>query len=85
MLIKTNRLHRYIFPEWAAENKKVILGCALISFFSGAGSAALMHLKMTLMGMVVWYVGLSAVLLYGYYYLRATYQRYVDCAWDVYY
>ncbi len=85
VLIKPNRLHCYIFPEWAAEHKKMILCCALISFFGGAGSAALMHFKITLMGMVVWHVSLSAVLLYGFYYLRATYQKYIDCAWDVYY
>jgi hypothetical protein len=51
----------------------------------GVFGAALIHFKITAMGVVTWHIGLFAVLLYFSYYIRATYQKYIDLAWDVYY
>jgi hypothetical protein len=77
--------HIYIFPLWTLENRSTILVCALISFLGGVGGAALLHYKIKAMGTATWHVGLFALLVYFSYYIRGVYQKYLDCAWDVYY
>jgi hypothetical protein len=80
-----NKFHAVIFPVWSVENTRIILVCALISFLGGLGGALLLHFKMKTMGIVTWHVGLFALLVYFSYYLKGVYQKYMDCAWDVYY
>jgi tetrahydromethanopterin S-methyltransferase subunit D len=80
-----NKSSSYVFPAWSAKNKTVIFLCALIGLLGGFGGAAMIHFKIIFAGIVTWHVGLFAVLVYGFYYIRATYQRYMDLAWDVYY
>ncbi len=78
-------IQNYIFPLWTLENRSTILSCALISFLGGVGGAVLLHFKIKTMGTAAWHIGLFALLLYFSYYIRGVYQKYIDCAWDVYY
>jgi len=75
----------YIYPRWSHENRTAVLFCAVIGFIFGICGAGLLHCKMRTAGLVTWHIGLAAVLVYASYYIRGLYQKYMDCAWDVYY
>jgi hypothetical protein len=49
------------------------------------GGAVMLHYKLRTAGVITWHVGMIAVLGNLYYYIRGMYQKYMDCAWDVYY
>ena len=59
--------------------------CAVIGVVFGICGAGLLHCKLRTPGLVTWHIGLAAVLVYLTYYIRGLYQKYMDCAWDVYY
>ena len=79
-----NLLHYYIFPRWSADYKCIILLCSIISCLGGSGGALLQHYKNPL-GVYAWHIGLIAVLACMIFYIKGTYRKYLDYAWDAYY
>lgn len=79
------RVKIYIYPKWSHENRIAVLCCSVIGFVFGVSGAGLLHCKLRTAGIVTWHIGLFAVLVYTAYYIRGMYQKYIDCAWDVYY
>ena len=75
----------YIYPKWSHENQTAVLFCSIIGFAFAVCGAGLLHCKLRTAGLVTWHIGLFAVLVYAAYYIRGLYQKYMDCAWDVYY
>lgn len=80
----TKLLHYYTFPRWSAEYKYRVLFCSIISFIGGVSGPALLHYKNSL-GVYVWHTGLVALLICSFFYIKGTYQKYIDRAWDTYY
>jgi hypothetical protein len=75
----------YIYPKWSYASKTAVLFCAVIGLLCGAGGAVMLHYKLKTAGIITWHVGMIAVMGNSYYYIRGMYQKYMDCAWDVYY
>jgi hypothetical protein len=75
----------YIYPRWSHENRTAVLFCAIIGAVFGICGAGLLHCKLRTAGLVIWHIGLAAVLIYTAYYIKGLYLKYIDCAWDVYY
>jgi hypothetical protein len=80
----TRQLHYYTFPQWSADYKYSVLLCSIIGFIGGVGGPALVHYKHPL-GIYAWHTGLVALLICSFFYIKGTYQKYLDCAWDAYY
>ena len=74
-------LHRAVFPRWSADFKYYVLLCACASALCGA---LLVHLKNPLW-IYPWHAGVLALLPCTWLYLKGTYLKYLDYAWDVYY
>ena len=85
MITLKNKINRYIFPAWAEENKPIVLLCSIISCAGGSGGAVLLHMKYSLAGTIAWPIGLIALSVCFTYYIKGTYQKYLDVGWDVYY
>lgn len=77
-------LHYYTFPRWSAEFKYLVLLCSCISCFCGAGGAFLVHQK-NFLGVYMWHAGLVALLFCSFLFIKGTYRKYLDRAWDTYY
>ena len=77
-------LHYYIFPRWSAENKYLILLFSIIAMAGGAGGAFLTHMEIP-SAIFVWHIGIVATLVCLPYFIKGTYQRYMDMGWDIYY
>ena len=77
-------LHYYTFPRWSAENKYLILMFSTIAMMCGVGGAGMSHMEIP-SAIFVWHTGLAATLICLPYYIKGTYQKFMDLGWDTYY
>jgi hypothetical protein len=77
-------LHYYIFPRWSADNKYLVLLCSIVAMTGGVGGAFLTHIKIS-SAIFVWHMGIAATSVCLFYFIKGTYQRYMDMGWDIYY
>lgn len=77
-------IHYYTFPRWSADFKYLVLLLSCISCLCGAGGAYLVHQKFS-WGVYLWHAGAVALLCCSVLFIKGTYRKYLDRAWDVYY
>ena len=77
-------LHYYTFPRWSAENKYLILVCSAIAMAGGIGGAGLTYMKNP-SAIFVCHMGIAATSVCLFYFVKGTYQTYMDMGWDIYY
>ncbi len=77
-------LHYYTFPRWSAENKYLILLCSIIAMAGGITGAGMSHMEIP-SAIFVWHIGIASLLVCLTYFIKGTYQTYMDMGWDIYY
>jgi len=79
------KIHNHIFPRWAADCRAGALACSFVSCAAGIMSVLLQHGRDPLLAVYVWHGGLVALMPCILFYLKGTYRKYLDAAWDAYY